>query len=85
MVSIILINNSYHFKNIYLLILGCAGSLLLHGPFSSCGEQGLPSSCSVRPSRCGGFSRRGAQALQLLGISSCTVWAQVVFPRPQAQ
>ena len=31
--------------------------------FSSCGEQGLLSSCSARASRCGGFSCRGAWAL----------------------
>ena len=69
----------------YLLIFGCAGSLLLHGPFSSCGEQGLLSSCSVRASHCGGFFCCGAQALQLIGINSCTVWAYVVVPRTQAQ
>ena len=28
-------------KNVYLCIFGCAGSLLLHGLFSSCGERGL--------------------------------------------
>ena len=34
-----------------LLIFGYAGSLLLHGLFSSCGEQGPPSSCSTRASQ----------------------------------
>ena len=29
------------FKNLYLLIFVCAGSSLLHGLFSSCGEWGL--------------------------------------------
>ena len=29
----------YNFKNLF--IFGCAGSLLLHGLFSSCSEQGL--------------------------------------------
>ena len=52
---------------IYLLIFGCAGSLLLCGLFSSCGEQGLLSSCSTRASHCSGFSCCGAQALQCAG------------------
>ena len=39
----------------------------MYGLFSSCGERGLASSCSVQASHCGGFSRlehwlRGAQA-----------------------
>ena len=39
---------------IYLFIFGCAGSLLLHGHFSSCDEQGLW--FVVVPSHCCGFS-----------------------------
>ena len=38
------INDSFlsiYFLNIYLFIFGCAGSLLLHGLFSSCGGWGL--------------------------------------------
>ena len=42
---------------IYLFIcFGCAGSLLLHRFSSSCGEQGLLSSCSAHASHCDGFS-----------------------------
>ena len=56
-----------------LLILGCAGSLLLRGLFSSCGEQGRLSSsgaCSIAVAfllqstrfRCVGFSSCGTGA-----------------------
>ena len=38
----------------------CAGSLLLHGLFSSFKEWGLLSSCGVKASHCGGFSCCGA-------------------------
>ena len=48
---------------IYLFIFGYSGSLLLPELYSSCGEQGLLSSCGVRASHCSGFSRCGAQAL----------------------
>ena len=34
--------------SLYLFSYGCAGSLLLHGLFSSWGEQGLFSGCSER-------------------------------------
>ena len=44
------------FLKIILFIFGCAGSSLLRGLFSSCGEEGLLSSCGVRASRCSGFS-----------------------------
>ena len=42
----------------YLFIsFGCAGPSELHGSFfSSCGEWGLLSNCSVKASHCGGFS-----------------------------
>jgi len=40
------------FKN-NLFILGCATLSLLRGLLSSCREQGLLSSCSVRASHCG--------------------------------
>ena len=33
-----------------LFVSECTGSSLLHGLFSSCGELGLPSRCSVRAS-----------------------------------
>ena len=43
--------------NICLCIyFGCAGSLLLHGLFSSCGERRLLSSCGTWASHCGAFS-----------------------------
>ena len=38
-----------------LFIFDCAGSSVLLRLFSSCREQGLLSSCSARPSHCGGF------------------------------
>ena len=39
----------------YYFVFGCAGYLLPHGLFSSCGERVLPSSCGVPVSHCGGF------------------------------
>ena len=39
-----------------LFIFGCAGSSLLQELFSSCGEQGLLSSCSALASHYGSFS-----------------------------
>ena len=56
--------------NLYLFI-GCAGSLLLHGPFSSCGKWGLLFRCGTRVSHCGGFSCHRATALRHTGFSSC--------------
>ena len=52
-----------------------AGSLLLLGFFSSFGEQGLLSSCSMGASHCGVFSCCRAQALGSLGCSNCDSWA----------
>ena len=51
-------------KIIYLFIFGCAGSLLLCGLFSSCGEPGatLKLQCT-QASNCSGFSRCGSWAL----------------------
>ena len=46
-----------------LFVFGCAGSSLLHRLFSSCGKQGLCSSCGVQAPHCSGFSCRGARAL----------------------
>ena len=68
-------------KKIIFKILLCAGSLLLHGLFSGCGEQGLRFSCSVQVSHCGGFSCCGARAVRCAGLSSCSTWAL----RAQAQ
>ena len=51
------------FNNLtYLFVYGCAGSLLLCGPSSSCGDQGLPF-LAAQASRGGGFSCCRAQAL----------------------
>ena len=66
-------------KIIYLFIFGCAGSLLLCGLFSRCGEWGLLSSCSMRSSHCGGFSCCRAGALGHAGLSCCSVWAQQLW------
>ena len=55
------------FKNVYLFIFGCAGSLLLHRIFSSCGERGLLSSCSAQASPCCRFSCYRAQVLGHMG------------------
>ena len=44
---------------LFLVVL----SLLLHGLFSSCGEQGLLSSCGAWDSHCTDFSSSRAQAL----------------------
>ena len=57
---------------LYLFILGCSGSSLLQGLFSSCGEQGLLSSCCMRASHCDGFSCCGARALGCKGFSRCS-------------
>ena len=58
------------FKNVYLFIFGCAGSLLLHGLFSS-GERGLLPSCSGQASHCCRFSCCRAQVLEFVGSSIC--------------
>ena len=49
--------------------------------FSSCGEQGLLSSCNVRASHSGGFSRCRVQTLgfqvsvvAVRGLSNCGAW-----------
>ena len=57
------------FKNkfIYSFTAGCAGSLLLPGLFSSCGDQELLSSCSTWASFCGGLSHCRAPSLRHAG------------------
>ena len=52
-------------KIIYLFVFDCTWTWLLRGLFSSCGEQGLLSSCGVQASHCG-------------GLSCCGAWASVV-------
>ena len=62
---------------IYLLIFGCAGSLLLCRLFSSCSEWA---------SHCGGSSCCRAQHLGCLAFSSSGLWAQLLwFPGSRAQ
>ena len=80
-VCFIIIN--FLFLFIYLFVFGCARSSLLHGLFSSFGQQGLLSSWSVQASyradfSCGiralggaGFSNCGSQALEQR-LNSCT-------------
>ena len=60
-VPVIVYFTHFDFLNI-LFIFYCAGSSLLCGLFSHCGEWGLLSSCGVWGSHCGGFSCR-AQSL----------------------
>ena len=62
--------------NCPLFIFGCAGSLLLHGLFSSCGEQGLLSSCHTWASVYSGFSCCSFWAPEHR-LSSHGAWAQV--------
>ena len=49
----------------------CTRSSLLQKLFSSCGKQGLLSSCGGWASDCSGFSCCGAWALGCMGFSSC--------------
>ena len=67
--------NSFKNNFIYLFI-GCAGSSLLLGFFSSCGERDLLSSCGVWASHCPGFScGTWASVTVACGLSSYGVWA----------
>ena len=59
----------------HMVIIDCAGSLLLHGLSSSCGKQGLLSSYSARASHRGGFSCCGARAQGCTSFSNCGSWA----------
>ena len=66
-------------------VLGlCCGAWALHcreRALSSCGEQGLPSSCSEQASHCGGISCCRAQALGREGFSRCRVHTDLVASR----
>ena len=62
-------------QNVSYIYIGCTGSWLLRGIFSSCGQQGLLSSCGARASHCGGFFC-GARALEYVDFSSCSSQAQ---------
>ena len=59
-------------KKKFSFIFSCAGSLLLHGLFSSCREQGLLSSSGVQASHCSGLSYCRGWALELAVFSSCS-------------
>ena len=52
----------FFFKKDYLFLATLGLLCCLHWVFSSCGEQGLLSNCSVQASHCGGFSCCRAQA-----------------------
>ena len=72
----------YFFKKYFYFsicfIFSCAGSSLLHGPFSGCGGWGLPSSCGAQASHCCGFSCCRAQALGC--VLSCSVACGILVP-----
>ena len=85
---------SFFFKFYLLIIFGCAGSLLLHGFFSSCGQWGLLfsrdartsggdfSSCGVRAPGCSDFCSCGFRALEHR-LASCGLISSVtcgIFP-----
>ena len=57
----------------FFSVFGSAGSLLLQGPFSSCRERGLLSSCDAQASHCSGLSC-GALAPEHR-LSNCGAWA----------
>ena len=61
------------FKNFYLFIFGCVGSLLLHSGLSlAVASRGPPSSCSMRASHWGGLPGCRAWAPGRAGFSSRT-------------
>ena len=61
---------SFFLKKLFINLFGCAGSLLLHGLFST---------WRARASYCGSFSCCGAQALGCVGFSCCSKLAAVVM------
>ena len=67
---------SRHFKKIFIyLSLAALHLRCCAWAFSSCGKQGLPSSCDARASRLSGFSGCGAQAVGHTSVSSCDTQA----------
>ena len=58
------------------LFMTVLGLRCCSGVFSSCGEQGLPSSCGLQASHCSDFSCCKAQALGRAGFSSHSSWSQ---------
>ena len=75
---------------LYLSHFGYAGSSLLRGLFSSCGEWGLLPGCGAQSSHCGGFSCCGAQAQgsQASVVVALGLWSvgsvSVVHEAPQS-
>ena len=59
----------------HMVIIDCAGSLLLHGLSSGCAKQGLLSSHSAWASHRGGVSCCGARAQGCTRSSNCGSWA----------
>ena len=58
----------------YVGVFGCTGSLMLHGLFSSSGEQGLLSSCGVWDSHCSDFSCCRAWSLGMWALVLAHMW-----------
>lgn len=70
-------------KKNYVLIFGCAESLLLHMGFLWLWSAGATLPCGIQASHCGiqvshrgGFSYGRVRALEHMGFSSCSLWAQ---------
>ena len=61
-------------KNL-VFVFRCAGSSLLYGLFSGCGEWRPLSSCGSWASHCGDFSRCRAWVLGHAGFNSCSTWS----------
>ena len=85
------IHCSFFFLNDFIYLLtGCAGSSLLQGLCSSCGEPGLLSSCSAWNSHYSDFSLLQSMGSRACGLSSygsqplehrlnnCGIWAQLL-------
>ena len=64
------------FMSFVLFVFGCAGSLLLHGLFSSYREQKLFFVTARGLLKSGSFSCCGAQALEHGGFSIYSTWGQ---------
>ena len=58
----------------FKIIFGCAGSSLLRGLFSSCGDWVLVCNCGAWASHCGGLSC-WSKGFRHAGVSSCGSWA----------
>ena len=64
-----LLKITYFFSTIF----GCAGSLLLHGLSSRCGEHGLPSSCETWTSQCCGLSLQSTGSTVMVHRLRCSM------------